>query len=168
MASSSNTQRVQSDSLAVGSSPGPQLRSSDSYLLLQLRNTQRVQSDSRAVDSSLRTRWAPLPRVTIPTTRDNDVFELEDDASVKADSLAVGSSLGAEDTWQCRTKRPLSIQRSHPTQVKHSHMQVPRYYVEAEPQESMFKWTDLDQDNIDRLSASVPDASLTFNLESLD
>ena len=46
-------------------------------------------------------------------------------------------------------------------------MQVPRYYVEAEPQESMFKWTDLDQDNIDRLNASVPDASLTFNLESL-
>ena len=98
------------------------------------------------------------------------MFELEDDASVKADSLAVGSSLGTEDTWQCLTKRPLSIQRSHSTQVEHSHMsmQVPRYVAEAEPQESMFKWTDLDQANIDMLNASVPDASLTFNLESMD
>ena len=39
--------------------------------------------------------------------------------------------------------------------------------VEADPQESIFFWTDINQDNIDWLNFLVPNASLTFNLESL-
>ena len=41
-------------------------------------------------------------------------------------------------------------------------MQVPRHVKEP-----TFKWTDLDQDNIDSLNALVPDASLSFNIDSL-
>ena len=76
--------------------------------------------------------------------------------SPQSDSLAVGSSSGSEHTCQTRSEFLLSIDRSHPTQVKHSRIHVPT-----------FQWTDLNQDSIDWLKDLVPNASLFFNLESL-
>ena len=99
--------------------------------------------------------------------------------SSQADSLAVGSSPTAEDTCESpeergssptaedtcespeeRRIRLLSIRRSHPTQIHYSKMPDPH-------QEPIFKWTELDQDNIDRLNTEVPDAALRFDIESL-
>ena len=166
-AASSNTQRVQSLSLAAGSSHGPQLVSRDP-LPLQLSNTQRVQSDSLAVGSSLGPCSAPLPREHTAVTRSSklhvtvalpsrcmkfqQVCELEDAVSVirwPSDSLAVGSTLNnSESVNRPRPSRspsppPRMSEQSLINAITSAHEWVRNYNTESPPSRS--QWTNNDQ-----------------------